>query len=165
MFGQHHIGEWIKFITTAIETTNLYYLKDSVWYARNQAVHKGKFPDALELAKETARRFTDHSKAWEEKNGASRKWGAPEKDQWKVNCYVAVPRDNLYFAAICRDCSGRVLNAWTGKKRGKNPLTGEALAVALAIKEAGSIIQGNLISLKPTVLIYIISVNQNLQPD
>lgn len=77
VFGGKSIKEWIKFILhdrnhpqITTENGNSFVLfaaisMDSICYARNQVFHQGMVPDAMDLARETLRRFEDHCQAWQ----------------------------------------------------------------------------------------------------
>ncbi|KAB1225092.1 hypothetical protein CJ030_MR1G005379 [Morella rubra] len=86
------------------------------------------------------RRYNDHLMAWKEKSGENSifRWMPPNQEELKVNYHVAVHGGALFFASICRNGNGDILQACAGTTAGHNPLKGEARAARLACQVAAS---------------------------
>jgi hypothetical protein len=66
-----------------------------LWFSKNQAVHKGVFPEVLKLATNIKRVSLEHFAAWSLKLHPTKEiWSKPPQDYCKVN-FDAAFRENF----------------------------------------------------------------------
>ena len=83
---------------------------DLIWFSRNQAVHKGVFPDTLKLAANIKRVSMEHYAAWSSKQKPAKEtWSKPPPDCYKVNFDAVSCEDYSTQAAVCRNSNGVII--------------------------------------------------------
>ncbi|XP_059429859.1 uncharacterized protein LOC132163555 [Corylus avellana] len=113
---------------------------DLMWFSRNRAVHDGVFPNVLVLSTTIKKISLDHFKAWKDiSSPCVERWSPPVGSSLKINFDTAIRDSFSAQGAVCRDSSGKILEAVSQIIPLCDPTYSEALAAALAISLAISL--------------------------
>jgi hypothetical protein len=139
------LSDWIKGILTPyisfgipLADSHLFQifaavLCDLLWFCRNQAVHKGVFPDSLKLAANIKRVSLEHYAAWSLKQKPVMEiWSKPPPECYKVNFDVVFHEDFSIQVAVYGNSNGVIIKMLSQFRPPCSPVYGAALATQLA---------------------------------
>ena len=115
-------------------------LCDLMWFSRNQAVHKGVFPEVSTLAASIKRVSLEHYVAWSLKlHPAKEVWPKPPQGFCKVNFDAAIREGFSTQAAACRNSNRDIIKILTQVRPPYSLVYGKALKTQLASVFANSL--------------------------
>ena len=118
----------------------LLFFCDLMWFSRNQAVHKGVFPEASKLAANISQVSMEHLAAWTSNLSPIReRWSPPPPNSFKVNFDTAIRDEFSTQAAVCRNSNGNIIKILSQVRPPCSPVLGEAQAALLACSLAVSL--------------------------
>lgn len=110
---------------------------ETIWFHRNQTVHKAIPPDIHVIIITLRQRYREHACAWTDKNFRSnQRWiPPPPQSTWNFNCHAACRGGQSFIPGVCSDSAGQIISAWTDSILSSNPLLAElsALFTGMAI--------------------------------
>ncbi|XP_059451183.1 uncharacterized protein LOC132181985 [Corylus avellana] len=115
-------------------------LCDSLWFARNQAIHNGVFPKASNFADKIMRLSLEHYAAWNTTSQPMKEsWNPPQQGSYKVNFDIATADHFSVQVAVCRDANGQIIKTLYQFSPTYEHAYREAQAALLAAKLATSL--------------------------
>jgi hypothetical protein len=117
-----------------------------MWFSRNQAAHKGIFPEASKLAANINRVSMEHLAAWTSNLSPNREhWSPPPPDSFKINFDITIRDEFSTQAAVCRNSNGKIIKILAQIRPPCSPAYGEAQAALLASSLAVSLNLDNFV--------------------
>lgn len=88
-------------------------LFDSLWFSRNQVVHRGIQVIPHIFIEKTRSLFLEHSIAWTNMMQLEHtpRWCPPPETMWKINFDVAIRPSCSFAAVVCQNAAGNLLFA------------------------------------------------------
>jgi hypothetical protein len=139
------LPEWIKSILTPhssfgipVADSHLFWiyaavLCDTMWFSRNQAVHKGVIPNVSTLAAKIRRVSVEHYVAWSQKLlPITEAWTKPPQGWCKLDFDVVLREGFSTQASVCRNSNGEIIKTITQVSPPCSAVYGKALAAKLA---------------------------------
>jgi hypothetical protein len=110
---------------------------DMMWFSRNQAMHKGVIPEALKLAENIRRVYSEHIAAWSQKQNTKKDtWTKPSQDWCKISFKAIIKNFFSIQVAVCKNNRGEIMQILTQIRPLCSQLNAEALAANLAAQLA-----------------------------